>query len=87
MIVPRPPAHFNGYLEGWSIVFFVAYHYFFFESSVCSLLYGDLYRRPHDPIWDISLPFPSRLVFAGAILTGHWLAALEGPELHHTLGV
>eukprot|EP00268_Persea_americana_P037638 TRINITY_DN37332_c0_g1_i1.p1 TRINITY_DN37332_c0_g1~~TRINITY_DN37332_c0_g1_i1.p1 ORF type:complete len:400 (-),score=43.01 TRINITY_DN37332_c0_g1_i1:180-1379(-) len=78
-----PPAHFNGYLEGWPIVFFFAYHYFFFfESSVRSRLYGDLYPRPHDPRWDISLPFPARLAFAGAILVGHWLAALEGPELH-----
>lgn len=78
-----PPAHFNGFLEGWPIAFFFAYvYFFFFESTVRDRLYGDLYPRDHDPRWDITLPFPARLAFAVAVMVGHWLAAVEGPELH-----
>ncbi|XP_058109603.1 uncharacterized protein LOC131252865 [Magnolia sinica] len=78
-----PPAHFNGYLEGWPVVFFFAYHYFFFfDASIRKRLYGDLYPRPHDSRWDISLPNSARLLFAAAVMVAHWLAAAEGPELH-----
>lgn len=78
-----PPAYFNGYLEGWPFVFFFAYHYFFFfDASIRKRLYGDLCLRPHDPKWDVSVPGPVRLVFAAAVMIGHWLAAAEGPELH-----
>ncbi|KAH7667914.1 hypothetical protein IHE45_12G089900 [Dioscorea alata] len=78
-----PPAHFNGFLEGWPIALFFIYHYvFFFESTVRRRLYGDLYPRAHDPKWDITLPLPFRMGFAMLVLVGHWLAAFEGPELH-----
>uniref|UniRef100_A0A6N2MIB2 Protein-S-isoprenylcysteine O-methyltransferase n=1 Tax=Salix viminalis TaxID=40686 RepID=A0A6N2MIB2_SALVM len=60
-----PPAHFNGYLQGWPFVFFFVYHYFFFFNvSVRKRLYGDYYARPHDPKWDLHPPRWSRLCFA-----------------------
>ncbi|XP_008777316.2 uncharacterized protein LOC103697267 [Phoenix dactylifera] len=78
-----PPAHFNGFLEGWPIALFFIYHYFFFfESSVRKRLYGDLYPRPHDSKWDVSLPRAAQIGFAVFVFIGHWLAAYEGPELH-----
>ncbi|CAL5334156.1 unnamed protein product [Camellia sinensis] len=78
-----PPAHFNGFLEGWPFVFFLVYHYFFFFNvSVRKRMYGDYYPREHDPKWDISLPNWYRLLFCAGIMVGHWLAAFEGPELH-----
>ncbi|MQL85945.1 hypothetical protein Taro_018483 [Colocasia esculenta] len=78
-----PPAHFNGYLEGWPVAFFFVYHYFFFfESTVRRRLYGDLYTRDHDHKWDVRLPEALRIVFTVLVLGGHWIAAWEGPELH-----
>ncbi|XP_072979009.1 uncharacterized protein [Typha angustifolia] len=78
-----PPAHFNGFLEGWPFALFFVYHYFFFfEASVRKRLYGDLYPRAHDPKWDVALPRAFQISFAILVLIGHWLAAHEGPELH-----
>ncbi|CDP09083.1 unnamed protein product [Coffea canephora] len=78
-----PPAHFNGFLEGWPIVFFFVYHYFFFFNvSVRKRLYGDYYPREHDPAWDITLPRWQKLLFCVGVMVGHWFAAFEGPELH-----
>lgn len=78
-----PPAHFNGFLEGWPFVFFLVYHYFFFLNvSVRKRMYGDYYPREHDNKWDISLPNWQKLLFFGGVMVGHWLAAFEGPELH-----
>ncbi|CAK9187273.1 unnamed protein product [Ilex paraguariensis] len=78
-----PPAHFNGFLEGWPFVFLFVYHYFFFFNvSVRRRLYGDFYPREHDPKWDINLPSWHRLLFCVGVMVGHWLAAYEGPELH-----
>nr|AAM65387.1 unknown [Arabidopsis thaliana] len=82
-----PPAYFNGYLEGWPYVFFLAYHYFFFFNvSVRKRLYGDYYARTHDPKWDVNTPLWSRILFGVGIMVGHWLAAFEGPELHRLPG-
>ncbi|XP_068643277.1 uncharacterized protein [Aristolochia californica] len=82
-----PPAHFNGFLEGWPIVFFLVYHYFFFfNSSIRKRLYGDLYTRDHDPKWDVRLPNHLRILFAASVLVGHWFAAAEGPALHTVSG-
>lgn len=82
-----PPAHFNGFLEGWPFVFFLVYHYFFFFNvSVRKRLYGDYYARPHDPKWDINLPRWKGLLFCVGVMVGHWLAAFEGPELHRIPG-
>ncbi|KAF8396800.1 hypothetical protein HHK36_018433 [Tetracentron sinense] len=82
-----PPAHFNGYLEGWPFVFFFVYHYFFFFNvSIRKRLYGDFYPRPHDPKWDVGLPTWFRLLFCAGVMAGHWFAALEGPELHLVSG-
>ncbi|KAM5583561.1 hypothetical protein ABKV19_003448 [Rosa sericea] len=82
-----PPAHFNGFLEGWPYVFFLVYHYFFFFNvSVRKRLYGDYYARPHDPKWDVSPPKWYRLLFSVGVMVGHWLAAFEGPELHRIPG-
>ncbi|KAK6163176.1 hypothetical protein DH2020_000040 [Rehmannia glutinosa] len=78
-----PPAHFNGFLEGWPFVFFFVYHYFFFLNvSVRKRLYGDYYPREHDTKWDISLPNWNKLLFCVGVMVGHWLAAFEGTELH-----
>lgn len=78
-----PPAHFNGFLEGWPFVFFVVYHYFFFLNvSVRKRLYGDYYPREHDSKWDISLPNWQKFLFCAGVMIGHWLAAFEGVELH-----
>ncbi|XP_020585403.1 protein-S-isoprenylcysteine O-methyltransferase isoform X2 [Phalaenopsis equestris] len=78
-----PPAHFNGFLEGWPFVLFFVYHYFFFfESSVRKRLYGDLLNRDHDAKWDIGLPKSLQIGFFVLVLIGHWLAAYEGVELH-----
>ncbi|KAK8938947.1 hypothetical protein KSP39_PZI011384 [Platanthera zijinensis] len=78
-----PPAHFNGFLEGWPFVLFFVYHYFFFfESSVRKRLYGDLLHRDHDAKWDVGLPRTFQFGFFVLVLIGHWLAAYEGPELH-----
>ncbi|XP_057953138.1 uncharacterized protein LOC131147645 [Malania oleifera] len=78
-----PPAHFNGFLEGWPFVFFFVYHYFFFFNvSIRRRLYGDYYARPHDPKWDVRLPNWYSLLFCAGVMAGHWLAAFEGPELH-----
>ncbi|XP_043689839.1 uncharacterized protein LOC122640678 [Telopea speciosissima] len=78
-----PPAHFNGFLEGWPFVFFFVYHYFFFFNvSVRKRLYGDYYARPHDPKWDVVLPNWNRLLFSAGVMAAHWLAAAEGPESH-----
>lgn len=78
-----PPAHFNGFLEGWPFVFFFVYHYFFFLNvSIRKRLYGDICPRPHDPKWDISVPNWYQVLFFVGIMVGHWLAAFEGPELH-----
>ncbi|XP_077236901.1 protein C-terminal S-isoprenylcysteine carboxyl O-methyltransferase [Tasmannia lanceolata] len=78
-----PPAHFNGFLEGWPLVFFFVYHYFFFfNATVRKRLYGDFYPRPHEPKWDIALPTPLRVLFSAGVLAGHWLAASEGTPLH-----
>ncbi|GAU30432.1 hypothetical protein TSUD_364770 [Trifolium subterraneum] len=83
-----PPAYFNGYLEGWPLVFFFVYHYFFFFNvSVRKRLYGDYYARRHDPKWDVNLPTWSRLLFSAGIMVGHGLAAFEGPELSLKHGV
>ncbi|CAI9776413.1 unnamed protein product [Fraxinus pennsylvanica] len=78
-----PPAHFNGFLEGWPFVFFFVYHYFFFLNvSVRKRLYGDYYPRKHDTKWNISLPNWHKLLFCVGVMVGHWLAAYEGTELH-----
>ncbi|XP_060175096.1 uncharacterized protein LOC132605855 [Lycium barbarum] len=78
-----PPAHFNGFLEGWPVVFFFVYHYFFFLNvSIRKRMYGDYNPREHDPKWDISLPNWKKLLFCVGVMVGHWLAAFEGPELH-----
>ncbi|KAJ4725779.1 Protein-s-isoprenylcysteine O-methyltransferase [Melia azedarach] len=82
-----PPAHFNGYLEGWPFVFFLVYHYFFFFNvSVRKRLYGDYYARKHNPKWDINLPKWYRPFLSVGVMAGHWLAAFEGPELHRIPG-
>ncbi|XP_062084992.1 uncharacterized protein LOC133791111 [Humulus lupulus] len=82
-----PPAHFNGFLEGWPFVFFFVYHYFFFFNvSVRKRLYGDYYLRPHDPKWDVKPPRWRRLLFCVGVMLAHWLAAFEGPELHRISG-
>lgn len=82
-----PPGFFNGFLEGWPIVFFLVYHYFFFFNvSIRKRLYGDYYMRPHDPKWDVNVPSWCRLLFALGVMAGHWLAAFEGPELHLVRG-
>lgn len=82
-----PPAHFNGFLEGWPYVFFFVYHYFFFFNvSVRKRLYGDYCARPHDPKWDVKLPKGQSLLFCVGVIVGHWLAAFEGPELHRIPG-
>ncbi|KAL1547029.1 hypothetical protein AAHA92_23552 [Salvia divinorum] len=78
-----PPAHFNGFLEGWPLLFFLIYHYFFFLSvSVRKRLYGDYCARDHDARWDIALPSWQRLLFCGGVMAAHWGAAFEGVELH-----
>ncbi|KAG8387875.1 hypothetical protein BUALT_Bualt02G0067000 [Buddleja alternifolia] len=78
-----PPAHFNGFLEGWPFVFFFMYHYFFFLNiSVRKRLYGDYYPREHDAKWDISLPNWNKLLFCVGVMVAHWVAAFEGTELH-----
>ncbi|CAM8892487.1 unnamed protein product [Rhodiola kirilowii] len=78
-----PLGFFNGFLEGWPLVFFLVYHYFFFLSAtVRKRQYGDYYTRQHDPKWDVRLPAWYRLLFCGAVMGGHWLAAFEAPELH-----
>ncbi|XP_022874868.1 uncharacterized protein LOC111393532 [Olea europaea var. sylvestris] len=78
-----PPAHFNGFLEGWPFVFFFVYHFFFFLNvSVRKRLYGDYYPRKHNTQWDISLPNWQKLLFCIGVMVGHWLAASEGTELH-----
>ncbi|CAM8895238.1 unnamed protein product [Rhodiola kirilowii] len=78
-----PPDFVNGFLEGWPFVFFLVYHYFFFLSAtVRKRQYGDYYTRQHDPKWDVRLPAWYRLLFCGAVMGGHWLAAFEAPELH-----
>lgn len=81
-----PPAYFNGYLEGWSFVFLLAYHYFFFNANVRKHRYGDYFSRTHDPKWDANTPFWSRVLFGVKVVAGHWLAAFEGPQLHRLLG-
>lgn len=82
-----PPAHFNGFLEGWPFVFFFVYHYFFFFNvSIRKRLYGDYFARPHDPKWDVNMPNLYRLLFSVGVMAGHWLAAFEGPELHQVPG-
>ncbi|MCL7044977.1 hypothetical protein MKW94_003419 [Papaver nudicaule] len=78
-----PPAHFNGFLEGWPFVFFFVYHYFFFfNASIRKRLYGDYYLPEHDPKWDIAVPSLFRVLFFAGVMIGHWFAAMEGPELH-----
>lgn len=78
-----PPAHFNGYLQGWPFVFFFVYQYFFFFNvSVRKQLYGDYFARDHHPKWDVKLPHLYRVFFCAGVMLGHWLAAFEGPELH-----
>uniref|UniRef100_A0A7N0UMN7 Protein-S-isoprenylcysteine O-methyltransferase n=1 Tax=Kalanchoe fedtschenkoi TaxID=63787 RepID=A0A7N0UMN7_KALFE len=78
-----PPGFLNGFLEGWPLVFFLVYHYFFFLNvTVRKRQYGDYYARKHDPKWDVRLPTWCQSVFFGAVMVGHWLAAMEGPELH-----
>lgn len=78
-----PPACANGFLEGWPVVFFFVYHFFFLlNASVRKRLYGDLYPCEHDPKWDLSLPNQYTAVFCGAVAVAHWLAAFEGPQLH-----
>ncbi|PON75576.1 Phospholipid methyltransferase [Parasponia andersonii] len=82
-----PPAHFNGFLEGWPFVFFFVYHYFFFFNvSVRKRLYGDYHLRSHDPKWNVNPPRWCRLLFCVGVMVGHWLAAFEGPELHRIGG-
>lgn len=76
------PAFFNGYLEGWPVVFFFVYHYFFFlEMSVRKRLYGDLQQRKHDSKWDVKIPTQLTSVFSVLIMVGHWVAGYEGIEL------
>ncbi|KAJ8535581.1 hypothetical protein K7X08_023301 [Anisodus acutangulus] len=78
-----PPAHFNGFLEGWPVVFFFVYHYFFFLNvSIRKRMYGDYNIKEHDRKWDISLPNWKKLLFCAGVMVGHWAAAFEGPELH-----
>lgn len=78
-----PPAHVNGFLQGWPFVFFFAYHYFFFFNvTVRRRLYGDLHPRPHDPKWDLRLPTWCSFLFCAGVMAGHWFAAFEAPELH-----
>lgn len=77
-----PPAHFNGYLEGWPVMLFIVYFGFFMINSyVRYTLYGDLNPRPDDKQWKTS---PSRIVqiaFFASVVGGHLLAAYESPPL------
>ncbi|KAL8505763.1 hypothetical protein ACS0TY_016834 [Phlomoides rotata] len=78
-----PPAHFNGFLEGWPFVFFFVYHYFFFLNvTVRKRLYGDYNPREHDPKWDITSPNWQKILFCTGVMIAHWFAAFEGTELH-----
>lgn len=45
-------------------------------------MYGDYNAREHDAKWDISLPNWQKLLFCVGVMAAHWLAALEGVELH-----
>lgn len=77
-----PPAHLNGYLEGWPLMLFIVYFGFFMiNSHIRYTLYGDLSPRPDDKQWKTS---PSRIVqiaFVASVVGAHLLAAYESPPL------
>ncbi|KAK9055351.1 hypothetical protein SSX86_026434 [Deinandra increscens subsp. villosa] len=78
-----PPGYANGFLEGWPFVFFFVYHYFFFLNvSIRKRLYGDFYPREHDPKWDVTTPVWHRVLFCVGVISSHWFAAFEAPQLH-----
>jgi hypothetical protein len=77
-----PPAHLNGYLEGWPPMLFIVYFGFFMiNSHIRYTLYGDLSPRPDDKQWKTS---PSKIVqiaFVASVVGAHLLAAYESPPL------
>lgn len=77
-----PPAHFNGYIEGWPVMLFIVYFGFFMINFyIRYTLYGDLNPGPDDKQWKTR---PSRIVqiaFVASVVGGHLLAAYESPAL------
>jgi len=84
-IVLVPLAHFHGFVDGWPLLLFFLYSFFFSINAIIrSRLYGSLSIPSDDTDW---VSTPSKLAqigFSVAVIAGHWFAAYEAPFLVFT---
>jgi len=77
-----PLAHVHGFVDGWPILLYSLYYFFFSISAIVrDRLYGTLSTVPEDKKWQCSLPRAAQIAFVAAIVAGHWGAAFESPFL------
>lgn len=80
-----PLAHFHGFVDGWPILMFSLYSFFFSISAIIrSRLYGTLSSKSEDKQWQSTPSRVAQISFIAAVVGGHWLAAFEAPFLVHT---
>lgn len=84
-LVLVPLAHAHGFVDGWPMLLFTLYYFFFNISGfVRDRMYGTLSTIPEDKKWRSSPHQAIQIAFVMAIVGGHWAAAFEAPFLAHT---
>lgn len=77
-----PLAHVHGFIDGWPILLYTLYYFFFSISAVVrDRMYGTLSTVPEDKRWQSSPSQVTQIAFIVAIVGGHWAAAFESPFL------
>lgn len=77
-----PLGHFHRFVDGWPILLYFLYFFFFSISSIVRYrLYGTLSTPTEENKWKSSPSLPTQVAFVAAIVAGHWAAAYEGPFL------
>ena len=77
-----PLAHAHGFIDGWPILLFTLYYFFFSISAIVrERMYGTLSTVPEDKRWQSSPSQVIQIAFITAIVGGHWAAAFESPFL------
>lgn len=77
-----PLAHVHGFIDGWPILLYTMYYFFFSISAIVrDRMYGTLSTVSEEPRWQSSPSRVAQIAFIVAIVGGHWAAAFESPFL------